>query len=99
MFEFFWRLFDSKQLDHFDGKFTNPRNPKIEQVVETNLISVGNQISKSISVRLKELNETTENIRLTTQETQNNFISTIDYSLEQLKLMLSEIGKRINNGI
>ncbi|CAG8637103.1 5244_t:CDS:2, partial [Diversispora eburnea] len=33
MLEFFWRLFDSKQLPHFNGKFENPRKPTNEEVI------------------------------------------------------------------
>jgi len=51
------RLKDSSQLGAFNGKFINPRNPKIEQVVEMQLTLAANQISKSIDVCLKEIAE------------------------------------------
>ena len=91
MFEFFWRLKDSSQLENFDGKFINPRQPKIEQVVDKNLILVGNQISKSISTRLKELIETAEEIKFEAQEARSNCTAAIEDGLEQIRLIISEM--------
>ena len=87
MFEFFWNLFDSKQLEHFTGKFINPRRPTVEQVAE----QVGNQISNSISTRLKELTETAEEIKLQSQEARSNCTSAIEDGLEQIRLLLSQM--------
>ncbi|CAI2187227.1 8989_t:CDS:2 [Funneliformis geosporum] len=44
MLEFFWRLFDSKQLANFTGKFENPRKPTTEEIIPT--------ITEAIDIRL-----------------------------------------------
>jgi hypothetical protein len=93
MFEFFWRLFDSKQLDHFDGKFINPRRPKIEQIVEKSIPLAANQISKSISIRLKELIGTAEEIKNNSREDINNYTAAVESGLESIRLMIEEAGK------
>jgi len=84
-------LFDSKQLDHFNGKFINPRQPKIEQIIERSIPLAANQISKSISTRLKELIETAEEIKLQAQEARSNCTAAIEDGLEQIRLIISEM--------
>ena len=91
MFEFFWKLFDSKQLEYFAGKFINPRNPKIEQIVETHLTLAANQISKSIDIRLKEIAQTAETIKNNSREDINNYTSAIESGLESIRLLMSEM--------
>ena len=91
MFEFFWRLKDSSQLEHFDGKFINPRQPKIEQVVETHLTLAANQISKGINTRLKELTQTAETIKNNSREDRNNFISAVESGLESIRLLMEQM--------
>ncbi|CAG8615731.1 5010_t:CDS:2 [Diversispora eburnea] len=90
MFEFFWRLFDSKQLEYFEGKFINPRQPKIEQVVRTHLTLAANQISKSIGTKLRELAETAEEIKNQAREDRNNCTETIENGLEQIRLIAAD---------
>ena len=75
MFEFFWRLYDSKQLESFDGKFINPRQPKIEEVLGT---------------RLKELAESVEELRKESQEATNNCTVAIEKGLEDIRLMMEK---------
>ncbi|CAI2195602.1 9991_t:CDS:2 [Funneliformis geosporum] len=60
------QLYDSKQLENFEGEFINPRKTEIEEIltgVEKNIISSANQISKTIDTRLNELKQKTEEIR------------------------------------
>ena len=95
MFEFFWRLKDSSQLEHFDGKFVNPRKPKIEEVVEKNLILASNQISRNIDIRLKGLDETAERSKIEIQTVIGKCVEAIEHSLEQVALRIEEVGKKI----
>ncbi|RHZ36061.1 AAA family ATPase [endosymbiont GvMRE of Glomus versiforme] len=103
-FEFFWRLYDSKQLDNFEGKFINPRNPKIEEVlvkVENTLKLTANKISedisKAIDTRLKELDQTANQTRQTIQNSQTAMSSTISRNLEEIKNRLQEIGRNMSD--
>ncbi|CAI2193001.1 9038_t:CDS:2 [Funneliformis geosporum] len=73
--------------EHFQGKFEPPRKPKIEEVVE----KTANQISKSIDVRLKELIETAEEIRNQALTARNTCTSTIEDSLEQIRLVITQM--------
>ena len=75
MFEFFWRLYDSNQLKSFEGKFTNPRQPKIEEVLGT---------------RLKELAESVEEFRKESQEVTNDCTAAIEKGLEDIRLMMEK---------
>ncbi|CAI2186050.1 16283_t:CDS:2 [Funneliformis geosporum] len=45
-------LKDSSQLDNFDGKFVNPRDPKIEEVIKESSVLAANHISKTIDRRI-----------------------------------------------
>jgi len=74
MFEFFWRLYDSKQLGSFDGKFVNPRQPKIEEVLGT---------------RLKELSESVEELRITVQSAKIQHTTAIEGKLEEIRQKIS----------
>ncbi|RIA78723.1 hypothetical protein C1645_842504, partial [Glomus cerebriforme] len=75
------KLFDSKQLEYFDGKFVNPRRPKIEEVVDKTLTLASNQISRNIDVRLKGLDETAEKTRLDIQTSMGLCIDAINHGL------------------
>ena len=70
MFEFFWNLFDSKQLESFEGKFTNPRQPKIEEVLGT---------------RLKELSESVEDFKRAVKSAETESISILEKKLTEIK--------------
>ncbi|CAG8800838.1 23627_t:CDS:2 [Gigaspora margarita] len=74
--------FNSSQLEHFEGKFINPRQPKIEEVVEKNMILAANQISRSIDTRLKEIALTAENIKNNSREDINNYTAAVESGLE-----------------
>ena len=95
-FEFFWRLYDSKQLENFEGKFENPRTPKLEEVLEQTSRLATNKISKDISEaidnRLKELNEAVRNTNSTIQSSQGAMNSTLSRTMEEIKARLQEIG-------
>ena len=95
MFEFFWRLKDSSQLEHFDGKFTNPRSPKIEEVIKESTILSANQISKSIGTKLKELNKTIENIEDEMKATNTTFAHNFNKAVNEITTLLAEIGEKI----
>ncbi|RHZ36569.1 hypothetical protein GvMRE_I2g230 [endosymbiont GvMRE of Glomus versiforme] len=97
-FEFFWRLYDSKQLENFEGKFTNPRNPKIGEVlarVDQSLILTANKISedisKSLDTRLKELNQTANQTRTAIQTSQTAMNGTVSRTMQQISALLSTI--------
>ena len=99
MFEFFWRLKDSSQLEHYDGTFTNPRQPKIEQVVGENLKLTANKISEDISkaldTRLNELNDTSKDIKDEIKTGQDNMSRSIDRIIDQICTRLTEIGENM----
>lgn len=79
MFEFFWNLFDSKQLEHFQGKYIPSRKPKIEDVVAKGLNLAVSQISKAI-----------EELKTTSGEKRAELIAVIEDGIEQIKLTISE---------
>ncbi|CAJ0902160.1 13402_t:CDS:2 [Entrophospora sp. SA101] len=91
-FEFFWRLYDSKQLESFEGKFINPRQPKIEQTTEVignNLIITANKISEDISkaleTKLNELNQTANQTRQTIQSSQTAMSNTLSQIMGEIR--------------
>jgi hypothetical protein len=55
------------------------------------MMLVGNQISKSISVRLKELTETAEAIKNNSREDINNYTSAVESGLENIRLLMTEM--------
>jgi len=69
MFEFFWRLYDSKQLGSFEGKFDNPRQPKIEEVLGT---------------RLKELTMSLEDLKRKVEYSGIEYNETIEQKIGEL---------------
>src|SRR4051794_23629924 len=97
MFEFFWRLKDSSQLDNFDGKFTNPRDPKIEEVIKESSILAANQISKAIDTRLKQVDETITKIEDEITSANTAYSRIIKESVEEITTLLSTIGGKLNN--
>src|SRR2546423_7930725 len=90
-------LKDSSQLQHFVGKFENPRNPKIEQVVEKNLILASNQISQSIDTRLKEIFEESKKLRGEIEDSRTAYTNSIDDGLDQIRIILVEIAGKIGS--
>ena len=95
MFEFFWRLKDSSQLENFEGKFINPRNPKIEEVIKESAILSANQISKSINIRLKDLNKAVEKIEDEMTAANTAYSTNLNKYVEEITTLLAEIGKKI----
>ena len=103
-FEFFWRLYDSKQLENFEGKFENPRNPKIEEVlanVEQTMKLTANKISEDISkaldTRLNELNQTANQTRQTIQSSQSAMSGTLSQIMGEIRDRLQQIGNNMGN--
>lgn len=92
MFEFFWRLKNSSQLEHFEGKFINPRQQKIEDAIKESAILSANQISKSIDTRLKDIWKSIGNIEEETKVANTTFSENLNKAVEQITGLLSEIG-------
>ena len=99
-FEFFWRLYDSKQLENFNGKFFNPRPPKIEQVVEESAKVIANKISidisKAIETKLNELNQTAAQTRNAIVSGQGMLNTTLSRTMADIQSRLAEIGGNIS---
>ena len=95
MFELFWRLKDSSQLEIFEGKFVNPRQPKVEDVIKESAILSANQISKSIDTRLNQLDETVTKIEDEIKAANSAFSENFNNAVEQITGLLSEIGSNM----
>ncbi|CAJ0897521.1 8332_t:CDS:2 [Entrophospora sp. SA101] len=81
-----------KQLESFEGKFINPRQPKIEQTTEVignNLIITANKISEDISkaleTKLNELNQTANQTRQTIQSSQTAMSNTLSQIMGEIR--------------
>jgi ATPase family associated with various cellular activities (AAA) len=85
--EFFWRLFDSKQLHNFTGKFIKPSKPTVEELIP--------KVTEAVDVRLREIREQLIQIdsRLNLQE--QNFTGSFSSSTASIVNMLAEIAKKI----
>ena len=101
-FEFFWRLYDSKQLESFEGKFENPRTPKLENVlanVDQTLKITANKlsedISKALDTRLNELNETIKDIKDEIKSGQDDMNRDLTRALDRIDSHLTDIGANI----
>jgi len=96
-FELFWQLYDSKQLEAFNGKWRKPRKPKIEEIVEETLKLAANKISEDISKtldeRLKELNQTSKDTKNVIDNTNNNLNNTITRFINKIDTLLTAIGR------
>lgn len=94
-FEFFWQLYDSKQLENSDGKWEKPQKPKIEEVVEETVKLAANKIStdiaKAIETRLNKLNNTAKDTKNIINTTSTNLSSTISSGLTQIQVLLSQM--------
>jgi hypothetical protein len=93
--EFFWQLYDSKQLENSNGKWEKPKKPNLEEVLEANLKltanKIGGDIAKVIETRLNELNNTakeTKNILNTGSANLNNAISS---GINSINVLLSQM--------
>ena len=87
LLEFFWRLFDSKQLHNFKGKFIKPNKPKVEELIP--------KITKALDVRLKEMKEQLLQINSQLSLTEQNFTTSFNESSTSIVNMLSIIAKKI----
>ncbi|WP_425451142.1 hypothetical protein [endosymbiont GvMRE of Glomus versiforme] len=103
-FEFFWHLYDSKQLEAFEGEFINPRNPKLEEVlatVDSTLKLTTNKLSKdickAIDARLNEMNDTITEIRDSIDVGQNAMSTSIDNFSNEISILLTSIGEHLNS--
>ncbi|CAJ0649479.1 14911_t:CDS:2 [Entrophospora sp. SA101] len=81
-----------KKLESFEGKFINPRQPKIEQTTEVignNLIITANKISEDISkaleTKLNELNQTANQTRQTIQSSQTAMSNTLSQIMGEIR--------------
>jgi len=91
-FEFFWNLKESGQLHHFNGKWENPRDDKIEDV--------NNKIKDTIDVRIDETNDLLQQIG----EVINNMSSSlkeakssvIEMTIKDLQQSVTEIRNKLN---
>jgi len=85
--EFFWRLFDSKQLHNFTGKFIKPNKPKVEELIP--------KITEVLDTRLNELSKQLKEInsQLTFQE--QNYTTALTGNIDGMTMILKEICKKI----
>jgi len=97
-------LYDSKQLENFNngnGKFINPRTPKIEEVVEEASRTIANKISidisKTIETKLNELNQTANQTRQTIQTSQSAMSGTLSQIMGEIRDRLQQIGNNMGN--
>jgi len=95
MLELFWRLKDSSQLEHFEGNFVNPRQPKVEDAVKESAILSANQISKTIDIRLQDLDKTATRIEDELKTANSTFSENFNNAIEQITGLLSEIGSNM----
>ena len=102
-FEFFWRLYDSKQLENFNGKFFNPRSPKvedslasIEQALKLTANKMSEEIGGALDTRLNELNDTAKDINRDTKNSFDSMQTTINSFITQMRALIEELGGNRN---
>jgi hypothetical protein len=87
-------------LENFNGKFFNPRPPKIEQTIEESAKTIANKISidisKAIETKLNELNQTARETRLAIVSGQGTLNSTLSRTMQEIRARLEEIGGNIS---
>lgn len=84
--EFFWRLFDSKQLHNFTGKFIKPNKPKVEELIP--------KVTEALDVRLKEIREQLMQVNAQLNLQEQNFSSSLDKNTSSIVNMLSVIASK-----
>ena len=90
-FEFFWRLKDENQLEFFvenNGKFINPRDPKIEEVLT--------RTNEAIDTRLKEIWEQATKIREEIELNREQGGSMIEGTVNDLLTSINQIKNKLN---
>ncbi|CAG8805254.1 46273_t:CDS:2 [Gigaspora margarita] len=85
----------SSQLDNFDGKFVNPRQPKIEEVIKESSTLAANHISKTINTRLKQIDETITKIEDELTAANTAYSQIMKKGIEEIATLLSTIGEKI----
>jgi len=85
--EFFWRLFDSKQLHNFHGKYEKPQKPTVEELMPS--------ITEAIDVRLKEINKQLQKINEDVSLRNSDFVSEINRNFLNLATILTDLAKKI----
>ena len=84
--EFFWRLFDSKQLHNFDGKYERPNKPKVEELIP--------KITEAVDTRLAELNIRVTEIKERIFYLTETFNTTFNDNTTKIDSTLNEIAKK-----
>jgi ATPase family associated with various cellular activities (AAA) len=85
--EFFWRLFDSKQLHNFTGKYEKPNKPTVEELIP--------KITEALDVRLKEIREQLIQVNSQLSLQEQNFTGSFNNNVTRVTEILTEIAKRI----
>ena len=86
LLEFFWRLFDSKQLHNFKGKFIKPDKPKVEELIP--------KVTEALDVRLREMAEQLLQIKEDMKSQHDANINQFTTSTTTIAGMLSEIARK-----
>jgi len=87
MLEFFWRLFDSKQLHNFNGKYEKPQKPTTEELIPT--------ITEAIDVRLKEIKEQLTRVNEEMVSQKQEYIGSFKSQIDKISLLLKAIGEKV----
>lgn len=87
MLEFFWNLFDSKQLPHFYGKYEKPKKPTTEELIPT--------ITEVLDIRLKELTEQVTRVNEELNLQKQQYVGELNHNISKLQITLGEICKKI----
>ncbi|RIA80674.1 hypothetical protein C1645_838286 [Glomus cerebriforme] len=86
------KLKDSSQLASFQGKFINPRDPKLEEVIKESSLTAANHISKTLDTRLNQIDETITKIEDEIVSANSAFSANLNNAVEQITSLLSAIG-------
>ncbi|CAG8528545.1 2417_t:CDS:2 [Ambispora gerdemannii] len=81
------KLFDSKQLHNFTGKYEKPRKPTTDELIP--------QITEALDVRLKEMNEQLIRVNEEMVSQKQNFFETFNHNTNLIANILGEIAKKI----
>jgi len=84
-------LKDSNQLGSFEGKFTNPCQPKIEQVIKESSMLNANHISKA----LQKIEEASDKIQDELKVGNDHFSAIFKKEFKEIGDILTAIGEKI----